>query len=72
MLAGVKVISLVIAVRASQPGMANKKAPAAIGSTVRGGTDTLASVSSASISSTRGAQGRRAAVCSGLSRMSMG
>ena len=66
-LAGVKVISLAMAMCRSVAGMTNRLAPPGSACTRRGATVTESSWSSKVISSTKACQGRRAAVSAGLS-----
>src|SRR5690606_20264145 len=63
---GVKVMSLVIATWASLAGMQNRLPPCARGITMRGGTCTLLSCSTASSSAARAFQGSRASVACGV------
>jgi hypothetical protein len=65
-LPGVKVMSLVIATCASLAGMQNRLPPCGKGITMRGGTCTLPSCSTASSSAARAFQGSSASVACGV------
>ena len=66
-LAGVKVMSLVMATLRSVAGIRNRLPPWASGSTLRAGTETVLSCSSWAISSASADQGRRCAVAAASS-----